>query len=139
MERASSMASYSALGRNGMPYLLLSHPLAARPGNHPKYILLGFSAALAPKFHPHFALGTSASLHRLCMLSGLPGELHKVLGSSSKVRETLAEASGRLGRLWEAPDSFWEAWKALGSSRQLLGGLEGSGKLQTASGRLGSL
>ena len=56
MERDSLIAPYSALGRNGMPYLLLSHPLAARPGNHPKYILLGFSAALAPKFHPILVL-----------------------------------------------------------------------------------
>jgi predicted tellurium resistance membrane protein TerC len=30
----------------------ISHPVALRPANHPKYFLLGFSAALAPKFHP---------------------------------------------------------------------------------------
>jgi hypothetical protein len=30
----------------------VSHPVAARPANHPNYFLLGFIAALAPKFHP---------------------------------------------------------------------------------------
>ena len=30
----------------------ISHPVAAWPANHPNYFLLGFIAALAPKFHP---------------------------------------------------------------------------------------
>ena len=30
----------------------VSHPVAAWPANHPNYFLLGFIAALAPKFHP---------------------------------------------------------------------------------------
>ena len=30
----------------------MSHPVAAWPANHPNYFLLGFIAALAPKFHP---------------------------------------------------------------------------------------
>ena len=109
MERASSMASYSALGRNGMPYLLLSHPLAARPGNHPKYILLGFSAALAPKFHPilHWE-HQQAFIAFACYLDFL----------------------GNYTRFWEAPVRFGRLWQ------KLLGGLEGSGKLQTASGKL---
>ncbi len=36
--------------RNAFHYI--SHPVAAWPANHPNYFLLGFSAALAPKFHP---------------------------------------------------------------------------------------
>ena len=32
--------------------LFYSHPLPGMAGNHPNYYLLGFSAALAPKFPP---------------------------------------------------------------------------------------
>ena len=53
--------------------LLFSPTPAALAGNHPKYFLLGFSAALAPKFPPFHTIERTSRLriHGLRFVEGL--------------------------------------------------------------------
>ena len=99
---------------------LIPHPSSALLASHPTYSLLGFSAALAPKFtqlwprSEHirglgFKIQFSArgywaakcELYQgILRAPGSPRELWGVLRSSE-------EPWGALGKLWEA---FWDPW-----------------------------
>ena len=65
----------------------LSHPLQGNAGNLPTIYLLGFSAALAPKFPPPMArlkfglLAAFGSYRQFWQLLGSPSQFLTILGS----------------------------------------------------------
>jgi len=73
----------------------VSHPVAAWPANHPNYFLLGFIAALAPKFHPAGCFPTVIGTPMLEIVQAHenPGEPSELRGPGS-----LGERRGAQGK-----------------------------------------